>query len=185
MKKVLLSSLLIFLSTLAVFAYETIIIKYPAGEVWVKSYYRKVGTEAILQYVPNNQSYENWTRSIIVHSYFDSVMPTNYFMSNDLLRMKKTNPNGNYRYLKWTPNDSMATRCTEDYKNVKAQCEFYRVTNAHNGIITLHYINRDKEDFQKNYSQWYNIIRKAKFYNSYYRDDRILDKAEYFELWND
>ena len=55
MKKVLLFSALFLLSTLMVFAYETIIIKFPDRENWVKAYYKKVGLEAILQYVPAGQ----------------------------------------------------------------------------------------------------------------------------------
>ena len=183
MKKVLLSSLLLLLSTLAVLAYETVIIKYPPGELWQKAYYRKVGNEAILQYTPAEESHENWNRTIIIHSYFDSALPINYFISSDLAKMRKTNPNGKYKYLYVSQNDAMATRCTDDYKDIKAQCEFYRVTYAHEGIISLHYINRNKEDFMANYILWFNIIRRAKFLNSYYRDERTLDKAEYFELW--
>ena len=185
MKKVLLFSLVVFFTTLAVFAYETIIIKYPAGENWTKAYYKRVGNEAILQYVPVKESHEDWKRSIIIHSYFDLGYPVNIFIGGEILRMKKANPTGEYRYLKLTDVDAMATRCTDDYKNIKAQCEFYRVTNAHRGIISIHYINRDKEDFKKNYKQWYEIIKRVKFYNSYYRDERILDKSEYFELWSD
>lgn len=185
MKKVLLLSFMLLIIIPAVFAYETIIIKYPPGELWVKAYYKKIGNEAILQYVPNGQSHENWERTIIVHAYFESAYPINIFIANELMRMKKTNPNGNYRYLKLTDRDSMAVRCTEDYKNVKAQCEFYRVTYAHKGIVSLHYVNRNKENFMDNYREWYNIIRKAKYYNSYYRDERTFDKAEYFELWDD
>ena len=45
MKKVLLFSILL-LTTLSVFAYETIIIKFPEKELWVRGYYKKVGTEA-------------------------------------------------------------------------------------------------------------------------------------------
>jgi len=185
MKKALLFSLIAFFTTLAVFAYETVIIKYPDGENWVKAYYKKVGNQAILQYVPIPQSYENWERSIIIHSYYDMSYPINTFIAGELLRMKRTNPTGNYRYLKLTSTDAMATRCTDDYKNIKAQCEFYRITNVHNGIISIHYINRDKEDFKKNYKQWYEIIKRVKFYNSYYRDERTFDKSEYFELWSD
>lgn len=182
MKRVLLSSFVFLFSAIAVFAYETIIIKYPSGENWVKAYYKKVGNEAILQYVPKGQSAENWTRSIIVHSYNESNLPVNIFMGNDLARMKKTNPTANYKYLKNNPVDMIAGRCTEDYKGVKAQCEFYRVTRMHNGIVSIHYINRDKNDFLSNYTVWYDIVKKAKFYNSYYRDERIMDKSEYFEL---
>ena len=185
MKKALLFSFLILLSTLAVMAYETIIIKYPAGELWVKAYYKKVGNQAILQYVPGGQTHENWKRSIIIHSYYDTSYPIGNFITAEILKMKKTNPLGKYRYLKYTSVDAIATRCTDDYNGVKAQCEFYRVTNAHSGVVTIHYINRDKKDFHENYKQWYDIIRKAKFYNSYYRDERTLDKSEYFELWED
>lgn len=182
MKKVLLSSILLFLSTLAVFAYETIIIKYPAGELWVKAYYKKVGLEAILQYVPNGQSHKNWKRSIIVHSYEDSGYPVSIFMSNEILRMMKTNPTAKYKYLKITDTDSIVGRCTQDYKNIKSQCEFYRVARAHGGIISIHYINRDKDNFMENYKEWYDIIRRAKFLNTYWRNERTLNKAEYFEL---
>ena len=164
------------------FAYETVIIKYPDGELWQKVYYKKIKNEAILQYVPNDQSYEKWTRTIIVHSYNYTEAALTYYFSADLARMMKTNPTSKYNYLKINPTDSIAGRCTDDYKNIKGQCEFYRVTLAHGGLISLHYINRNKEDFMAHYNQWYNIIKKAKFYNSYYRDERTFNKSEYFEL---
>ena len=185
MKKALLFSFLFLLIIPAVLAYETIIIKYPPGELWIKAYYKRVGNEAILQYVPNGQTRYDWKRTIIVHSYYDYAYPIRSFTTTELLKMQRTNPNGKYRYLKLTDREAMVTRCTEDYKNVKAQCEFYRITNVHNGIATLHYINRDKEDFKYNYKEWFDIIWKAKYYNSYYRDERTFDKSEYFELWDD
>ena len=182
MKRVLLSSLVLLFTTLAVFAYETIIIKYPPNEVWVKAYYKKVGLEAILQYVPKGQTHANWNRSIIVHSYNESGYPVRVFIANELAKMIKTNPSANYKYLRLTDNDAIAGRCTQNYNGIKAQCEFYRVTRAHGGLISVHYINRNKTDFMNNYQQWYDIIKKAKFYNSYYRDERTFDKSEYFEL---
>ena len=75
MRKVLLFSILIF-SALSVFAYETIIIKFPDKELWVKGYYKKIGNEALLQYVPNGQSSNNWTRSIVIHSYKVTLLLT-------------------------------------------------------------------------------------------------------------
>ena len=182
MKRVLLCSLILLVTTLVAFAYETIIIKYPPGELWVKAYYKKVGLEAILQYVPKGQTHENWKRTIIVHSYNESGFPVSTFISNDLARMMRTNPTANYTYLRMTDYDSIAGRCTNDYKNIKGQCEFYRTSRAHGGIITLHYITRDKADVMANYKEWYEIIKKAKYYNSYYRDERTFDKSEYFEL---
>ena len=182
MKKVLLFSILFVFSIISVFAYETIIIKYPPGELWVKAYYKKIGNEAILQYVPKGQTSKEWNRTIIVHSYEHSGYPVRNFLTGQLAGMTKNNPTGNYKYLKWDDIDSIAGRCTEDYKNIKAQCEFYRVTRAHGGLISLHYINKDKDDFMQNYNQWFEIIKRAKYYNSYYRDERTFDKAEYFEL---
>ena len=43
MKKALLFSIIFFISVMAVFAYETIIIKYPPGELWEKVYYKTIG----------------------------------------------------------------------------------------------------------------------------------------------
>ena len=183
MKKALLTSIFLLFSSLMVFAYETVIIKYPAEEMWQKAYYKKIGDEAILQYVPKGQSKENWKRTIVAHSYYQSGYPIRVFIANELLKMMKMNPTAQYKYLKLTDIDVIAGRCTNDFKNIPAQCEFFRATRAHSGIITLHYINRDKEDFMENYHQWYDIIKKAKYMNSYYRGDRIFNKAEFFELW--
>lgn len=181
MKKVLLFSLM-FLTALSVMAYETIIIKYPDGELWVKAYYKKKGNEAILQYVPKGQSANKWERTIVVHSYNDSVYPVNIFMQNNLAMMKKQNPTADYKMLRMTSNDAIAGRCTENYKNIQAQCEFFRVTHAHNAIVSVHYINKNKNDFLSNYTVWYEIIKRAKFLNSYYRNERTLNKSEYFEI---
>ena len=183
MKKALLFSLIFLFSALAVFAYETVIIKFPPGEVWEKAYYKKVGLESILQYVPKGQTQKNWTRAIIVHAYEDSGFPVSTFMANNLAMMMKTNPTASYKYLRVRDVDSVAGRCTKDFKNVHSQCEFYRVTRAHGGIISIHYINKNKDDFMRNYEQWYDIIRKAKFLNTYWRNERTLNKSEYFELW--
>lgn len=181
MKKALLFSLLFFVC-LSVMAYETIIIKYPAGEMWVKAYYKKKGSEAILQYVPNGQASNNWQRTIVVHSYNESGYPINVFMNNNVAMMQKTNPTAKYKTLRSTANDAIVGRCTQDYKNIEAQCEFFRVTRAHDAVVSVHYINKDKDDFMRNYDEWYNIIKRAKFLNSYYRNERTLNKSEYFEI---
>lgn len=181
MKRVLLFSA-ILLSTLSVIAYETIIIKFPDKELWVKGYYKKVGTEAILQYVPRGQSSNNWTRTIVVHSYNGSTYPINVFLTNTKARMLKINPTSNYKTLFQRADDAIVGRCTENYGKIQAQCEFLRVTRGYEGIVTIHYMNKNKSNFMDEYSKWYDIIKKAKLYNSYYRDERMLDKAEYFEL---
>lgn len=185
MKKALLFSLtcaLFLFSALCVFAYETIIIKFPDKELWVKAYYKKVGNEALLQYVPGGQARDNWTRAIVIHSYKYSNYPINVFLSNTTGRMQKMNPTSPYKTLRLTENDAIVGRCTTNYNKVQGQCEFLRVTKGYEGTVTIHYMNKNKDDFMYHYNQWYDIIKKAKLYNSYYRDERTLDKAEYFEL---
>lgn len=183
MKKVLLASIITLFTALTVFAYETVIIKFPENEVWVKAYYKKVGLESILQYVPRGQSQKNWNRAIIIHSYDQAAYPITVFMANNIAMMAKNNPTAPYKYLRLNDHECIAGRCTKDYKGIHAQCEFFRATRAHGGIVSIHYINKDKDDFMRNYKLWYDIIRKAKFMNTYWRNDRILNKSEFFELW--
>ena len=183
MKKVLLVSIITFFTALAVYAYETVIIKFPQDEVWVKAYYKKIGLESILQYVPRGQSQKNWNRTIIIHAYDQAAYPITVFMANNIAMMAKNNPTAPYKYLRLNDHECIAGRCTKDYKGIHAQCEFFRATHAHGGIVSIHYINKDKNDFMRNYRLWYDIIRKAKFMNTYWRNDRILNKSEFFELW--
>ena len=182
MKKVLLFSVLFIVTTLVAIAYETIIIDFPDGEKWDAAYYKKIGYEAILQYTPYGETSNDWVRSIVIHSYGESDYPVRVFSSNALTKMKKVNPTANYKTLRMNLSEALFTRCTDDYKDVKGQCEFYRVTRAHDKTITIHYMNKNKEDFKDNYTVWLEIIRSARFLNTYYRNDRTLNKSEYFEL---
>ena len=179
MKKVLLFSLLLL--AIPVWAYETIIIKFPDRELWVKAYYKKSGAEAILQYVPSGQRSNDWRRSVVVHSY-KNQLPINILIANNSARLMKVNPTGQFKTLRMTANDAIIGRCTNDYKNVEGQCEFFRATRGYEGNVTIHYMNKNKDEFMHDYNQWYNIVKRAKLYNSYYRDERTLDKSEYFEL---
>lgn len=181
MKKVLLSSLLLLTLALPVLAYETIIIKFPSRELWIKAYYKKSGAESILQYVPSGQRSNDWKRSIVIHSY-KSKTPVNMLIANNTARLMKVNPTGKFKTLRMTPHDGIMWRCTDNYKNVEGQCEFFRATIGFESHITIHYMNKNKDEFMENYNQWLNIIKHAKVYNSYYRDDRTMNKSEYFEL---
>lgn len=181
MKKVLLFSL-IFLTAIAVSAYETIIFHFPDGERWEGVFYKKRGYEAIIQYVPYEQTTNNWTRAIVVHSYNGNESPAPYFAQKEIMKMRKINPKGKYSVIKSRENDAIFTRCTEDYNDIKAHCEFLRITRAHGGIVTIQYMNRSKKDFENNYTLWLEIIKGARLMNSYYRDERTFDKSMYFEL---
>ncbi len=181
MKRVLLFSLFL-LTTLSVFAYETVIVHFPDKELWIKAYYKKTPIEVILQYVPKGQSSNNWERTIVIHSYKGANYPINIFLSNTTARMLKINPTASYKTLFLRPDDAIVGRCTNNYGKIQGQCEFLRVTRGYEGIITIHYMNKNRSEFMNDYGKWYGIIKNARIYNSYYRNERILNKAEYFEL---
>ena len=181
MKKVLLFSLIVF-SAIAAFAYETIIFHFPDGERWEGAYYKKVGNEAIIQYVPYGQTSNNWTRSIVVHSYNENESPATYFAQTEIRKMLRINPKGKYQVIKSKENDAIYTRCTENYNNIQGHCEFLRITRAHGGIVSIQYMNRSQKDFENNYTLWLQVIRDARLMNSYYRDERTFDKSMYYEL---
>ncbi len=181
MKKVLLFSLIIF-TTLAVSAYETIIFHFPDGELWESAFYKKRGNEAILQYVPGGQTSNNWIRTIVVHSYNENESPAPFFAQTEIRKMLKINPTKKYKLIKSRETDAIYTRCTDDYKNIPAHCEFLRITCAHGGIVTIQYMNRNKKDFENNYTLWLEVIRRARLMNSYWRDERTFNKSIYFEL---
>ena len=79
MKKALLVSLILLIASIAVFAYETVIIKYPDGEIWVRAYYKQFGGETILQYVPRGQTKRDWTRTVVIHAYEGANYPVTVF----------------------------------------------------------------------------------------------------------
>ena len=183
MKKLLLTSFLTLLvAASAVFAYETVIVKYPDGELWVPVYYHKNFTEGIIQYARKGETNKDWTKSVIIHSYNGFYGTPKTLMDNVIELNKKINPTADYKILKNTTEDIIAGRCTRDYKQLLPQCEILRTARGHNGIITVHYINKNIREFHATYDDWYERIKKTRFYESYFRNDRVLNKSMYLEL---
>lgn len=186
MKKVLLLiiSIFSFFSAEIAHAYETVLVDFPPNQGWHADYYATQGGEAILQYVPIGQSAEEWTKTVIFHSYrnlnwTDSAAA---FMDKTTAEMELKNSSQRYRYTKYTAADSIAIRCVEANAYIPRQCEIYRVSKSHQGLISMHYINKNVADYKNSYNMWYQIIKDIRIYYSYYRQDRILDKATSFEL---
>lgn len=186
MKKVLLLiiSLISLVFSPAAFAYETVLVDFPPNQGWHADYYETQGSETILQYVPIGQTYDNWTKSVVFHSY-KNLSWTNsaaQFIDRNTYAMEVKNPSQKYRYTKYTEADSIAVRCVEKNAYMPRQCEIYRVSKSHQGLISMHYINKNVSDYKHTYDMWYQIIKDIRIYYSYYREDRILDKATSFEL---
>ena len=76
MKKALLLIISLFLGqalsqspSQSVFAYQTVLVDFPQNQGWHAVYYDTQAGEIILQYVPDGQSNEDWTKSVIFHAY--------------------------------------------------------------------------------------------------------------------
>lgn len=187
MKKALLNIiniLVVLLMGQTCLAYETVIIDFPLKQGWHKVYYETQNDETILQYTPSGQNEKNWSRSVIFHSY-KNLRTTNSasrLLDVTAAQMEMQNPTAKYTYLKYTHDDAIAMRCTNSTMSSIAQCEIFRVSKSYEGLISMHYINRNKQNFRDTYNQWHNIIRGVRIYYSYYRTDRVLDKSTIFEL---
>lgn len=182
MKKVLLLLISLFLSQ-AAFAYQTVLIDFPQNEGWHAVYYQNITEEAILQYVPAGQTDKEWTRTIVFHSYLNPVTDSAaQFMDKTTTQMEMKNSTQLYKYTKYSDADSIAVRCVTKNAYIPTQCEIFRVSKSFEGLISMHYINKNVQNYHNTYYTWYNIMQDVRIYYSYYMDDRILDKATSFEL---
>jgi len=183
MKKVLLLIISLFVAQ-ATFAYETVLVDFPMSEGWHSVYYQTIYGEAILQYVPRDETAKNWTRAVVFHSY-KNLSWTNSsaaLMDQTTGQMEARNSSGLYKYTKYNEVDSIAVRIVKGNKLIPTQGEIYRVSNSHEGLITMHYINKNVQNYKDTYDQWYDIVKNIRIYWNYYREDRILDKSMYFEI---
>lgn len=183
MKKVLLLIISIFFAQTAM-AYETVLVDFPENQGWHAVYYDTQSDETILQYVPIGQTYENWTRAVIFHSYKNLTWTDSAarFMDRITRQMELKNSTQLYRYTKYTDADSISTRCIHKNAYAPTQCEIYRASKSFEGLISMHYVNKNVQNFKNSYNLWYQIIQDVRIYYSYYMDDRVLDKATSFQL---
>lgn len=189
MKKVLLLifsiiSIIGFAVAPAAYAYQTVLVDFPPNQGWHADYYETQGGESILQYVPIGQTADSWTKSVIFHSYNNLTWTDSAaaFMDRTTSEMEVQNSSQKYRYTKYNAADSIAVRCVEKNARTPRQCEIYRVSKSHQGLISMHYINKNIADYKSSYNMWYQIMKDVRIYSSYYREDRIMDKATSFEL---
>lgn len=161
-------------------AYETVLVEFPnAG--WHKVFYQKRDHQVIGQYLPSGQSRDNYIESMVFHSYkgeknrrLTALYMLEYHIGQAMYRYNDMQ----LTYIKNDSNDAIAIWCSER----ASQCEIVRSTQGFEGIITMHYINKNPQYFQNICSQWLNIVRGIKLYYSYYRWDVIMNKANTVEL---
>jgi len=166
-------------------AYQTALITYPEyNKNWKQVYFGKQDNEVISQWIPSYESNTNWTESMVFHAYNWAKGQNCYkFMSNLLAQAESRNPTFQSQIIKDKPEDSVAIWCTQKTKYSPAQCEILRVTSAYEGIVSMHYINKNTEVFKRyQVEPWLKIIRDVRIYYSYFRWDRVTGKETSVQL---
>lgn len=166
-------------------AYQTALITYPDyNKNWKQVYFGKQDNEVISQWIPSYENQKSWTESVVFHAYNWAKGQNCYkFMSNLLAQAESRNPTFQSQIIKDKPEDSVAIWCTQKTNYSPAQCEILRVTSAYEGIVSMHYVNKNTEVFKRyQVEPWLKIIRDVRIYYSYFRWDRVTGKETSVQL---
>ena len=165
--------------------YQTALITYPENNKnWKQIFFKKQDNETISQWLPSYSYSNDWSESVVFHSYNWAKGNSCYkFLLNLLTSVESRNPSMTTKIIKDDAVDSIAVWCAKDTKTMPAQCEILRVTSGYEGLISIHYINKNPEYFL-NYQHdlWLNIIKNVRIYYSHFRWDRITGKETSVQL---
>ena len=157
-------------------AYQTALITYPDyNKNWKQIYFGKQYDETISQWIPAYSYQNDWTESVVFHAYNWAKGNNCYkFMSNLLASVASQNTTMRSTIIKDRPEDSVAIWCVDKNKVMPAQCEILRVTSAYEGLVSIHYINKNPKYFlQYQQKDWLSIVRNVRIYYSYFFWDRV------------
>lgn len=178
-------SLLICLCTLTCNAYETVLVDFPQKEGWYISFMQKNGQETVIQFIPKKYTVKNYKESFVLHSYkngYRGYTTVPGLLSTRLAEVQLLNPTIKIKHIKSNENDAISYWCVDKNAKMPAQCEIIRATKTFEGAVTIHYVNVDKQDFENSFTEWYNIVKNARSYYSYFRMNHIMNKATSIEL---
>lgn len=165
--------------------YQTALITYPEyNKNWKEIYFGKQDKEVISQWIPSYSQNNDWAESVVFHAYNWAKGNSCYrMMMNLLTTIESQNNTMRSLIIKDDYVDSVALWCVEKTDTMPAQCEILRVTSAYEGLVSIHYINKNPEYFM-NYQKdtWLSIIRNIRIYYSHFRWDRVLGKEKAVQL---
>lgn len=166
-------------------AYETALITYPDyNKNWKEVYKGKQYDEVITQWIPSYSGSNDWSESVVFHSYKWAKGNSCYkFMSNLLASAASRNKTMRSQIIKDRAEDSVAIWCADKTPSMAAQCEILRVTSSYEGLVSIHYVNKNPDAFVKYQKDiWLPIIRNVRIYYSYFRWDRVNGKETSIQL---
>lgn len=166
-------------------AYETALITYPDyNKNWKEIYRGKQYDEVITQWIPSYETNNDWSESVVFHSYKWAKGNSSYkFMNNLLNNVASRNQTMKSQILKDRGEDSVAIWCADKTSAMAAQCEILRVTSSYEGLVSIHYINKNPKAFMEyQKDNWLPIIRNVRIYYSYFRWDRVNGKETSVQL---
>ena len=172
-----------FLIAVPAFAYQTVAMDFVG--LWYKMNYINNERDAIVHYVRQGYNKDTWSESIVFHTFKwtkESGMSARELMQSLLAEVRKKNSSLKVEYVKKHEEDMIVSWCVDKNELMDAHCEILRTTQSFEGALSIHYINKNPKDFLYVKQDWLNKIRKARIYQSYFRQDRILNKALTFEL---
>lgn len=167
-------------------AYQTALITYPENHKnWTQVYFGKEYGEVISQWIPGYSDKSDWTESVVFHSYNWAKGNSCYkFMLNLLAGVESRNKTMRQQIIKDSGVDSIAVWCADKTPTMAAQCEIVRVTAGYEGLISIHYINKNPRQYFLDYQKdmWLNIIKDVRIFYSHYRWNKVMGKATSVQL---
>lgn len=161
-------------------AYQTVLFDFPSDN-WYKAYYGQRANETIVEYLPNGQTRNKYTETVVFHSYkwaYNRNMTPQSMMADYLSQSALR-----YRDLELSSTKNDGDEPTSIWCSAMAgQCEIVRMAKGFEGIIAMHYVNKNPQYFQKVFPTWANVLKNTRVYYSYYRWDTIMNKASSVQL---
>lgn len=180
--KAILPLIIGFIAT-PVFAYQTVTMDFPGN--WYKVNYITNDNDAIVQFVRQGYNANNWNESVVFHTFKWSknrATTAKSLMMYLLQDVQKKNPTMKVEYLRLDTEETLSSWCVQATKIMPAHCELLRTTQSFEGALSMHYINKNPQNYASVKKDWIERMSKARVYQSYFRLDRILNKSMTFEL---